>query len=73
MNAVYYAREERRNCVRARETAAGSTKSRKGSIKHDEFKLEQKKVGEQLLASGAAYEAHEVARLPPELRKADER
>jgi hypothetical protein len=52
-----------------KETTAKSTKGRKGSITHDKFKLEQRKVGQQLLASGAAYEAHEVARLPPEFRK----
>jgi hypothetical protein len=69
MNEVYYDREERRDCVRARETAAGSTKRRKGGVKHDEFKLEQRKVGEQLLASGAAYDRQGVASLPAEFRK----
>jgi hypothetical protein len=41
--------------VRAREKAAGSSRSsktRKGSVKYDEFKQEQQKVGGQLLASG---------------------
>jgi hypothetical protein len=69
MNDVYNSREERRDCVRKREATAGTTKSRKTSIKHDEFKVEQVMSGVQLLASDAKYEAHEVARLPPLVRK----
>jgi hypothetical protein len=68
MGDEYYAREDRRNCVREREAAAGKSKSRKRSIKHDDLKPEQEMAGKQLLASGAKYEANEIALLPLEFR-----
>ena len=69
MNDEYYAREMRRNCVRTREAIAGKTKNSKGSIKHDEFKVEQVMAGAQLLASGAKYNAHKVQLLPAHVLK----
>jgi hypothetical protein len=69
MNDKYYAREMRRNCVHTRDAIAGTTKNRKGSIKHDEFKVEQVMAGAQLLASGAKYNAHKVQLLPAHVLK----
>jgi hypothetical protein len=63
-------RRENLDTTRAREKVAGSTpKTRKGSVKLDEFKSEQQKLGKQLLASGSKYESHRLKELPAELHE----
>jgi hypothetical protein len=74
MNAEYYARQERREFVIARQKehdkqCGNETKATKGSIKHDKQKAEQQMVGEQLLASGTKYEQSEWEKLPVEVQK----
>lgn len=70
-NIDYHAREERRNDVREREKErlGGQTKQRKGSIKHDETKAEQRKMGVQLLESGERYEPEVISSMPADFLK----
>lgn len=60
VNEEYHAQEEQWKGVRERQKAAGKSGKTKGSTKHEATKLEQQKVGEQLLASGEKYNQDQI-------------